>query len=96
MPSIRFVAVVPHSAAISRSQYQAQSFECSTLGGWIATRSGGHFATLYTHIDDLVELLRVITRKGVIETRQLSSGAGGRAGGETLTVGINAAVDARR
>jgi alkyldihydroxyacetonephosphate synthase len=33
------------------------------LGGWIATRSGGHFATLYTHIDDLVESLRVITRK---------------------------------
>ena len=32
-----------------------QSFELSTLGGWIATRAGGHFATLYTHIDDLVE-----------------------------------------
>ena len=27
--------------------------------GWIANRSGGHFATLYTHIDDLVESLRV-------------------------------------
>jgi alkyldihydroxyacetonephosphate synthase len=54
-----------------------QSFECSTLGGWIATRSGGHFATLYTHIDDLVESLRVITPKGVIETRRLpGSGAG--------------------
>ncbi|HEY5816631.1 MAG TPA: FAD-dependent oxidoreductase, partial [Solirubrobacterales bacterium] len=26
-----------------------QSFEYSTLGGWIATRAGGHFATLYTH-----------------------------------------------
>ena len=32
-----------------------QSFQLSTLGGWIATRAGGHFATLYTHIDDLVE-----------------------------------------
>jgi alkyldihydroxyacetonephosphate synthase len=30
------------------------SFEYSTLGGWIATRAGGHFATLYTHIADLV------------------------------------------
>ena len=40
-------------------------------------RSGGHFATLYTHIDDLVELLRVITPKGLIETRRLpGSGAG--------------------
>ena len=38
-----------------------QSFEFSTLGGWIATRAGGHFATLYTHIDDLVESVRAIT-----------------------------------
>ena len=39
--------------------------------------SGGHFATLYTHIDDLVESLRVITPKGLIETRRLpGSGAG--------------------
>jgi len=51
--------------------------QCSTLGGWIATRSGGHFATLYTHIDDLVESLRVITPKGVFETGRLpGSGAG--------------------
>src|SRR5436190_1413484 len=27
-----------------------QSFEYSTLGGWIATRAGGHFATGPTHI----------------------------------------------
>ena len=54
-----------------------QSFAFSTLGGWVATRSGGHFATLYTHIDDLVESLRVVTPKGVIETRRLpGSGAG--------------------
>ncbi len=32
-----------------------QSFEFSTLGGWVATRAGGHFATGETHIDDLVE-----------------------------------------
>src|SRR5690348_14121200 len=54
-----------------------QSFEYSTLGGWIATRSGGHFATLYTHIDDLVESLRVVTPKGLWESRRLpGSGAG--------------------
>ena len=35
-----------------------QSFEYSTLGGWVATRAGGHFATLATHIDDLVESVR--------------------------------------
>src|SRR5262249_39056129 len=38
-----------------------QSFEYSTLGGWIATRAGGHFATLYTHIDDLVESIPPLT-----------------------------------
>jgi len=54
-----------------------QSFEFSTLGGWIATRSGGHFATLYTHIDDFVESLRVVTPAGTLETRRLpGSGAG--------------------
>ncbi len=54
-----------------------QSFEFSTLGGWIATRSGGHFATLYTHIDDLVESTRVVTPRGSLESRRLpGSGAG--------------------
>jgi alkyldihydroxyacetonephosphate synthase len=54
-----------------------QSFEFSTLGGWLATRSGGHYATLYTHIDDFVESLRVVTPAGVQESRRLpGSGAG--------------------
>jgi len=54
-----------------------QSFEFSSLGGWIATRSGGHFATLYTHIDDFVESLRVVTPIGIVESRRLpGSGAG--------------------
>jgi alkyldihydroxyacetonephosphate synthase len=54
-----------------------QSFEFSTLGGWIATRAGGHFATLYTHIDDLVESVRAITPSGAWESRRLpGSGAG--------------------
>jgi alkyldihydroxyacetonephosphate synthase len=54
-----------------------QSFELSTLGGWIATRAGGHFATVQTHIDDLVESARMITPRGVFESRRLpGSGAG--------------------
>jgi alkyldihydroxyacetonephosphate synthase len=54
-----------------------QSFQLSTLGGWIATRAGGHFATLYTHIDDLVESISAVTPAGDIETRRLpGSGAG--------------------
>ncbi len=54
-----------------------QSFEYATLGGWVATRAGGHFATLYTHIDDLVESVRAITPRGTWESRRLpGSGAG--------------------
>lgn len=54
-----------------------QSYEYSTVGGWLATRAGGHFATLYTHIDDLVESMRVVTPDGVSESRRLpGSGAG--------------------
>ncbi len=58
-------------------RHYPQSFEFSTLGGWIATRSGGHFATLHTHIDDFVESLRTVTPAGVMESRRLpGSGAG--------------------
>jgi alkyldihydroxyacetonephosphate synthase len=54
-----------------------QSFEFSTLGGWLATRAGGHFATGETHIDDLVESTRMLTPRGVFESRRLpASGAG--------------------
>jgi alkyldihydroxyacetonephosphate synthase len=54
-----------------------QSFEYATLGGWIATRAGGHFATLETHIDDLVESVRALTPRGEWQSRRLpGSGAG--------------------
>jgi alkyldihydroxyacetonephosphate synthase len=54
-----------------------QSFELSTLGGWIATRAAGHFATVWTHIEDFVESVRALTPAGVWESRRLpGSGAG--------------------
>ena len=54
-----------------------QSFEFSTLGGWIATRAGGHYATQHTHIDDFVQATRMVTPAGVLQTRRLpGSGAG--------------------
>lgn len=54
-----------------------QSFELSTLGGWIATRAAGHFATGPTRIDSFVEALHVLTPRGVIETLRVpASGAG--------------------
>jgi alkyldihydroxyacetonephosphate synthase len=64
----------PHGLTL---RHFPQSFEFSSLGGWIATRSGGHFATVYTHIDDLVEAVRMVTPSGVVESRRLpGSGAG--------------------
>src|SRR5262249_30691769 len=54
-----------------------QSFPWSTLGGWIATRSGGHYATNHTHIDDFVESVRMLTPAGWWESCRLpGSGAG--------------------
>jgi len=54
-----------------------QSWEFSSLGGWIATRSAGHYATMLTHIDESVQSLRVVTPTGTLENRRLpASGAG--------------------
>jgi alkyldihydroxyacetonephosphate synthase len=64
----------PHGLTL---RHFPQSFEYSTLGGWIATRAGGHFATGPTHIDDLVESVRAVTPRGAWESRRLpGSGAG--------------------
>jgi alkyldihydroxyacetonephosphate synthase len=66
--------LAPHGLSL---RHYPQSFEFSTLGGWLATRAGGHFATLYTHIDDLLESMTVVTPSGRVETRRLpGSGAG--------------------
>jgi alkyldihydroxyacetonephosphate synthase len=66
--------LAPHGLTL---RHFPQSFQYSTLGGWIATRSGGHFATLYTHIDDFVESVRMLTPRGAWESFRLpGSGAG--------------------
>ena len=58
-------------------RFYPQSFELSTLGGWIATRAGGHFATGPTHVDDLVESSARSHRAGTWASRRLpASGAG--------------------
>lgn len=58
-------------------RHYPQSFEFSTLGGWIATRAGGHYATQHTHIDDFVESTRMVTPNGAMQTQRLpGSGAG--------------------
>jgi alkyldihydroxyacetonephosphate synthase len=67
-------ALKPHGLTL---RFYPQSFERSTVGGWVATRAAGHFSTGPTHIDDLVESVRAITPTGVWESRRLpGSGAG--------------------
>jgi alkyldihydroxyacetonephosphate synthase len=45
-----------------------QSFEFSTLGGWIATRSAGQNSTKYGKIEHMVVSLRVVTPTGVLDS----------------------------
>jgi alkyldihydroxyacetonephosphate synthase len=67
-------ALKPHGLTL---RHFPQSFQWSTLGGWVATRSGGHYATNHTHIDDFVESVRMLSPAGWWESRRLpGSGAG--------------------
>ena len=67
-------ALRPHGLTL---RHFPQSFPWSTVGGWVATRSGGHYATNHTHIDDFVESIRMLTPAGWWESRRLpGSGAG--------------------
>ncbi|MGW7135469.1 FAD-binding oxidoreductase [Streptomyces xanthophaeus] len=64
----------PHGLTL---RHFPQSFEFSTLGGWLATRAGGHYATGRTHIDDFVQSLRVVSPAGTSASWRLpASGAG--------------------
>jgi alkyldihydroxyacetonephosphate synthase len=54
-----------------------QSFEFSTVGGWVATRSSGQASSGYGRIDALVVAVRAVTPSGEIETRALPASAAG-------------------
>jgi alkyldihydroxyacetonephosphate synthase len=54
-----------------------QSFEYSTVGGWVATRSAGQASTGYGRIDDLVEGLRIVTPAGEVSLPALPASAAG-------------------
>lgn len=60
--------LAPHRLSL---RHFPQSFEHSTLGGWIATRSTGHHATLATHIDERLEAVRALTPNGILESQRL-------------------------
>ena len=54
-----------------------QSFEFSTVGGWVATRSAGQASAGYGRIDALVAGLRAATPAGPLEARALPATAAG-------------------
>jgi alkyldihydroxyacetonephosphate synthase len=54
-----------------------QSFEFSTVGGWVATRSAGQASTGYGRIDGLVRSLRAATPAGPIDTLTVPATAAG-------------------
>jgi alkyldihydroxyacetonephosphate synthase len=63
-----------------------QSFEYSTVGGWVATRSAGQASSGYGRIDELVEGLRLIAPAGEVRRRPVPASAAGPDLGE-LVVG---------
>ena len=54
-----------------------QSFEYSTVGGWVATRSAGQASTGYGRIDELVEGLRLVAPSGEVAQRAVPGTAAG-------------------
>ncbi|NOY77312.1 MAG: FAD-binding oxidoreductase [Calditrichaeota bacterium] len=54
-----------------------ESFEFSSLGGWVAARSAGQQSTKYGKIEDMVESIRLISPSGMLETPHVPAAANG-------------------
>ena len=78
----------PHGLTL---RHFPQSFEFSSVGGWIATRAAGHYATGPTHIDDYVAGVRMLSPRGVIEVAPRAYSGGGPAP-ERLILGSEGAL----
>jgi alkyldihydroxyacetonephosphate synthase len=67
--------------ALNRAGYSLghfpDSFEFSTLGGWLATRSAGMQSDLYGKIEDMVVALKMATPQGTIATPNVPKAAAG-------------------
>ena len=77
-----------------------QSFEFSTVGGWVATRSAGQASTGYGRIDELVESVHCVCPAGELATLNVPATAAGPSLRELLvgsegTLGVITAVTLR-
>ncbi len=52
-----------------------QSFEFSTVGGWVAAKGAGQASTGYGRIDDMIVALKIVTPEGIIENKDYPSKA---------------------
>lgn len=57
--------------------HHPQSFEFSTVGGWLATRSAGQASTGFGRIEQLVEGLRLVAPAGELVCRSVPASAAG-------------------
>ncbi len=53
------------------------SFEYSTLGGWLATRSAGMQSDAYGRIEDMVVSIKIVTPSGTIVTKPVPASSAG-------------------
>lgn len=67
-------ALVGHGVTLG---HFPQSFEYSTVGGWVATRSAGQASTGYGRIDELVEGVTLASPAGGLRTRAVPASAAG-------------------
>lgn len=61
-----------------------QSFEYSTLGGWLATRSAGQQSNRYGKIEDMVSSITLVTADGAVSTLDAPAAAVGPSGKELI------------
>lgn len=54
-----------------------QSFEYSTVGGWVAAKGAGQASTGYGKIENMILSMKVITPSGIIETKTYPASAQG-------------------
>lgn len=52
--------------------HEPDSYEFSSLGGWVATRASGMKKNIYGNIEDLVVQVKMVTTKGVLERNCLA------------------------
>lgn len=66
--------LAPHGLELG---HYPDSFYCSTLGGWIATRSAGMHSNAYGKIEEMVVQLKIATPEGTIETKKAPASSAG-------------------